>query len=118
MRELGAVLIILVVTAHPRSLWAVTGGAILLGLQMAYSHEYGFACLAAMIGMYGVMAVRREGWWTVLSAAVLAVGSGLTWFTAARLLMGDSFSAYLTSSLQLLGYFSQGGERIPVLLDA
>ena len=112
LRELGPVLIVLMVTAHARSLWAVTGGAVLLGLQLAYSHEYGVACLAALIGMYGVMAARREGWWVVLSAAILAVGSGVIWFTAARLLMGDAFPAYLTGTEQMLRYFSEGGHAL------
>ena len=109
MRKLAPVLIILLVTARARSLRVVTGASVLLGLQLAYSHEYGLACLAALIGMYGVMAARREGWYAVLSATILTVGSIATWFTATHLLMGDAFSAYLERSLQLFRYFSQGG---------
>jgi hypothetical protein len=99
---------VLLVAERPESLVRILGGGALLGLQLAYSQEFGVAGLIGLIAMYGLLALRREGWIHIARGALLGAVASATWFVAARLVTGATFGDYLSETLSLVARFSAG----------
>lgn len=89
--------VVLVIARDPRSLGAPLVAGALVGLQTAYSYEYGL--LAGFSAAAMLMALLFEpGRATVMrSLAVLIVTSFLAWLCAAWMLLGEDFTQYLGS---------------------
>ncbi|MEP6572546.1 MAG: hypothetical protein ABJD11_07610 [Gemmatimonadota bacterium] len=108
LRKFFPLCIMLVVACRPASLAVAAAAGSLLGVQLAYSQEYGVAGFLGIVAMYGLVMLRGGG----LSALVRALVAGLTaacaWLVIAWLLMGQHFGAYTGESLSLLQRFSAG----------
>lgn len=112
-RRLFPALILIYVCRDPRSLRVASIGGLLLALQLAYSHDYGIACLAALFGLYALLLVR-EGPKVIapgVSLAALALGG---WYLLARGMMGsDGLEAYLDTTRTLVARFTAGEAAFP-----
>ena len=115
-RHFGAALALLLVAARPRSIWVVAGAGAILGLQGAYSYEYGIAGLLATLAALGT-GLLQPGRIRVLALMALLSGAAVgVWAAAVVVLTGADFGAYLettllaakTASSQGLGRFAFG----------
>lgn len=115
-RYFTAVLVILVVAANPACRVRGLMAGVLIGLQAAYSYEYGIAALLTAAVMYGVMLFQPE-WWRAVSAGLIAAATAVAvWAGASWLVVGSGFADYIESLLHVsavsaalgLGQFSFG----------
>ena len=96
-RYFTAALVILVVAANPTCrLRGLTAGA-LIGLQAAYSHEYGMVALLSVAVMYGVMLFQPERWRPLSAGLIAAVTAVAVWASVSWLLVGHGFADYIES---------------------
>jgi hypothetical protein len=109
IRKFLPVIVILLLTARPRSVRGVALGSFLVGLQLCYSQEYGIACLAAIVAMYGLLTVRNWDFAEYVPLAMLAVvGSIVTWYIGSAVLLGADLGAYIQETLYLIRRFDAG----------
>jgi hypothetical protein len=102
-------MIALLVIAHEPLRWRSIGAAaVLVGLQLAWSHDYGFATLAGAACIYGVLLLNGPRLRATYSGIAVAAGAVLTWLITAWLLLGSGFGAYMTEASQLTRRFSAG----------
>lgn len=108
MRRLVPALVALLLAHRPYDRRALFAGAVIVGLHLAYSHEYALAGLIAVGGTYGLSWLRGEGWRAFRAAAGLGFGSLAVWGLVAALLMGRQLPAYLEHLLEIVGMMSAG----------
>lgn len=108
LRKLIAIFGLLLIAERPDSWRRVLPGGLLLGLQLAYSHDYGLAGVAAMLALYGWLFLRSWHGRYLLYALGAGAAAGVVWVGLTLLVMGGDFPAYLTETLYLLGRFGAG----------
>ena len=108
LRKLLPIYIMLLITKNPSSLIITSISAFLLGIQLTYSHEYGFAALAAIMVMYGLLIFQEYKYrYLLLAMGVLGV-SAIVWYIVSVLIMGNDFSAYIQETRYLIEQFGAG----------
>lgn len=113
LRKLVPVLAILLVAKKPRSNLALGGAALLIGLQLAYSQEYGIAGLGALVGLYVFLAWREETWYHLYRAAAGVGIVSLVWMVLTWALLRDGFGAYIEETLYLTARMEAGQSAFP-----
>ncbi|HSK18821.1 MAG TPA: hypothetical protein VK912_06755 [Longimicrobiales bacterium] len=99
----------MVAVAHaPLRHSVIATAAILLGLQLAYSHDVGVAALVGAGAMYALVLARSPGWRVVASGLAVAAGAAAVWFVTSRALLGSGFADYLAEMRDLTARFSAG----------
>lgn len=108
MRRMIPVFVALLVSLRPYDRLALGSAAAVLGLHLAYSHDYAFGALAAVLGMYGLSFLRGDGWRAVRAGALVACGSALVWLAVAWLLLGVDLVAYIEHAREVVRKMSAG----------
>lgn len=108
MRRLVPALVVLLLAHRPYDRRALAWGAGIVGLHLAYSHEYALAGLLAIGGTYGLALLRGEGWRAFRAAAALGFGSLLVWLGVSALLMRGDLPAYLGHLVGIVRMMSAG----------
>jgi hypothetical protein len=108
LRKFFPLCVILLVARRPASTAVALVAGALLGVQLAYSQEYGVAGLLGIVAMYGLLMLRGDGWKAALRAGVLSLAAVGTWFALAWLLTGHRLGPYLIETFSLLRRFSAG----------
>ena len=101
-RRMLPIFAILMVAARPRDARTIVAAGTILGIQTAYSHEYGIVGLAAALSIYAALFLAADRWRIFLSACGLAGSTILVWLIASIALTGDTFLDYLTSTIHVL----------------
>lgn len=108
-RYFGVVIALLILSARPRAFGAVVMAGILIGLQAAYSHEYGIAGLlsgATVLGL-GLFEPARG---RAIALLGTFIGTALIcWGAVVVGLTGQDFSAYLEMTLFVMSQASSKG---------
>jgi hypothetical protein len=108
IRRLLPALVLVLMAYRPHDRSAIVAGALLLGLTLAYSHEYGMAALLAALGMYGVMFLWGERAAALKSASLFATGGVLVWVAVNLALLGSTASSYVELSTNVAAMMSSG----------
>ena len=108
-RVLPAVLAMVMVASRPHKTGASLTAAILTGLQLTYSYEYGAIAMIAVLLMYAAVFAGDRKTAVALPAVVFAVGSLATGMVVTLLLTGESFSDYISATARTLAYAQQTG---------
>jgi hypothetical protein len=108
VRRLMPALVLVLMACRPHDRSAIVAGALLLGLTLAYSHEYGMAALLAVLGMYGVMFLWGERAAALKSASLFAVGGVSVWVAVNLALLGSTAASYVELSTNVAGMMSSG----------
>ena len=108
LRWLAPTLVIIMVAVRPWDRRVIWLSAVLLGLQLGYSHEYALAALLALIAMHGVLVLRREARTGVVIAAATVVGTGMVWLLATLLVLRGALPAYIEHATQIMKMMSGG----------
>lgn len=107
-RRLPGLIGIVSVAVAPFRVRIILAAAALFGIQLAYSHDIGVACVVAAGVMYAVLFFTGERRRAVLAGAAIALGSVVVWFALALALLGRGFGAYVSEAASLAGRFSAG----------
>ncbi|MGH0028748.1 MAG: hypothetical protein ACQGVC_03085 [Myxococcota bacterium] len=107
MRRLVPAGVALLLAHRPYDRRALLWAAGIVGLHLAYSHEYAGAGLLAVGGTYGVAWLRGERR-AFGAAALLGLGSLVVWIGSAFLLMGGDAPAYFRHLLEIVEMMSGG----------
>ena len=102
---LGALLLL---ARDPSSIRRAAPAGMLLGLSVAWSHDFGLVTVAAAAGLYGLLWLRTPRASLAVTAAVLGVAAVGTWLLVSYLLLGHGFAAYLADTRSLVARFSAG----------
>jgi hypothetical protein len=109
LRKFLPVIAIIFLTSNPRSSRLVIFASALIGLQLAYSHEFGIASLVAIMAIYTLLILRNWEFKIYIPMMILSAFIALsTWFIVAFLLMGGGFGRYIAETLYLIKQFSAG----------
>lgn len=108
-RYFGVVFAILILSARPRETLSVLGAGLILGIQAAYSHEYGIAGLIAGLAILGLGLFERGRGRAVVHMIVLAGSAVACWLGLVLLLTGESFSDYLDATALVMREASRMG---------
>lgn len=108
LRRLIPMLALLLVAYRPFDRkWNAVGG-IILGFQLAYSHEYGIAALCGVAGIYAITFLRGDRAASLQSFALLTVLSVAVWGAIMLLVLGEDLAAYANSVAEVVGMMSGG----------
>lgn len=108
MRRLVPALVLILAAHRPFSRPANILCAIVLGLHLAYSHEFALAALLGVLGMYGVMLLQGERAESIRAASLITVGAVGTWLVATALVLGDSMPSYIEHAGDVMSMMSSG----------
>jgi len=108
MRRLVPALVVILAAYRPYSRAANTVCAVILGLQLAYSHEYAIAALVGIAGIYAVAFLRGERTAALQAGAIIAAGSAIVWAATTVLVLGDSLAAYFGNVAEVVRMMSKG----------
>ena len=108
MRWLAPTLVIVLAAHRPYGLRENVLCGTLLGIHLAYSHEYAIAGLAALIGMYAVTFLLGERAASVRAASTVAAVSAVTWLSVAAVVLRASFPSYIEHAREVVGMMSSG----------
>lgn len=107
-RRLLAVSAVVVVAARPASVSHALVASFLLGIQLAYSHDFGIAGLASVLAILGLLAVQSRRIRFVLLGILVTAGSVVIWYLVSRATLGNTFQDYLGEVTRLTARFSAG----------
>jgi hypothetical protein len=108
LRRLLPVYVMLLVASRPASTPALLAAAAVLGTLLAYSHEYGAACLLALLAIFALR-LRDEPRFAVLLRGVSVVTASLgVWFAVSALLLGGAWPSYVEATRHVIGRMSAG----------
>ena len=99
---------ILAVAAAPLRPRVVLVSVLLLGMQLAYSHDVGVASIAGAAVVYTLLAFTAERRRAIPVGLVVTLGAIVVWFLISRALLGDGFGDYVRESADLAARFSAG----------
>ena len=102
---LGALLLL---ARNPRSTGHAAVAGILLGLSVAYAHDYSLGSAFAAAGLYGILFVRKPSLDLVKLAATFGVVALATWLGVSGALLGADVLSYLGDTRGLVGRFGLG----------
>ena len=108
LRKLLPVLIIILLSNKPNAK-IIVAASLLLGIELAYSHDFGITCLVAILAIYCLKVVRKESLTNVFRAIFVIVFSLIVWFLCTIFLLGDGFSSYIEASLHAVNRYSGEG---------
>lgn len=107
LRRLVPVFVLLLLARRPTQPAVVAGAGALLGLQLAYSHDYGVACLAAALAVFGFEVL--QGRLRALPAALAFVAvSGAVGVGVAALLLGPDLATWIALARELVARYDAG----------
>ena len=102
-RILLVLLAIAAVSANPSSRSRGMGAGCLIGLQAAYSYEYGVVAFLALLMLYGIIAIKERQPGTAAAGAVFAVTSLVVAILVSWGLTGATFGDFLGSARLVMG---------------
>ena len=108
LRRLLPIVAILLVTGNPSRMGVVIGGAVIAGIELAYSQDLGMATVITVGAIYAFLALwekRLSHAIRGLCFAVVAAAVGAAIITA---VLGDRVPTYLLANWQLVNRFSAG----------
>ncbi len=109
-RRMLPVFAIMMVAARPLDLRAIGAAAVILGMEIAYSLEYGLAGLAACGAIYAIMLLPSGERMDVVRKGVgLAALSVVTGIVFIALTTGSGFSDYILATRHILAEASSKG---------
>jgi hypothetical protein len=108
MRWLVPALIVLLAAYRPFDRRANLLCAGLLGLHLAYSHEYALAALAAVLGIYALQYVWDRSAGTIRAAAIIALGGVAVWLVAVAVVLRSVLPIYLAHASDIVSMMSAG----------
>jgi hypothetical protein len=109
VRRFLPVVILMLLTSRPLDRRIIALAAVMLGLQMAYSYEFGIASIAAVIAMYALLIVKDADLKKYVPAISLtAVFSAASWFVCTLLLTREGFLRYIAETWYLSQRFAAG----------
>lgn len=107
-RRLLAVSAVVLVAARPASIRHVLIASLLLGLQLAYSHDFGIAGLASVLAILGFIAILARQVRFAYLGVLSLTGAVVTWYLTSRAVLGNTFQDYLSEIAHLTSRFSAG----------
>lgn len=108
IRRLLPLAALLLLARNPRSIGHAALAAVLLGLSVAYAHDYSLGSAFASAGLYAILFVRKPSRELIklsLTFGVVAVG---TWLLVSWALLGPDVGAYIADTRSLVGRFGLG----------
>ncbi|HEY2804484.1 MAG TPA: hypothetical protein VGI92_01375, partial [Gemmatimonadales bacterium] len=99
---------LLILARSPGSRRNVLGVGALLGLAIAYSHDYGLVALVSAAAFLGLLWMRRPSLRAIGDATLLGVTAIACWLLVSGLLLGSGFPAYIADTRGLVARFSAG----------
>lgn len=108
LRRLVPVFAFAILLGGRRTRPRVLAAGALIGLHLAYSHDYAVACLLAASGTLAVMAFRGEGRAALLDGVLVCATAAAAWLAASVATMGAAFPVYVDSTRTMLAQFSHG----------
>ena len=108
LRRLAPLLALVLVAYRPFGRKANVVCALLLGFQLAYSHEYAVAALFGVVGIYAVAFLRGDRAASVRAVALIIALSVAVWAAIMFLVLGNTFPAYANSVAEVVAMMSEG----------
>ncbi len=108
VRRLLPAAALLLLARDPRDTRVAAGAGALLGLGVAYAHDFGLTALVAAGGLYGALWLRLPRTPPVRAALTLAGVAVGTWLATTGLLLRGDLGAYLGDTRGLVARFSAG----------
>jgi hypothetical protein len=108
-RILPAILAIMIVAARPHTLRTALLAGVLIGIQLAYSYEYGIVSLIAISMMYATSFFGGHKPNAFFSALLFFITACLIGYAVSRGLTGDSFRDYIGATVHALRHASDTG---------
>ncbi len=108
IRRLLPLAALLLLSRDPTSTRRAIVAGVMLGLGVAYAHDFGLVALVASAGLFGLLWLRAPSLALFRTAALLGAVAIATWLLVTFLLLGDSFTAYLVDTRSLVTRFSAG----------
>jgi hypothetical protein len=108
IRRLLPALILVLLACRPHDRSANVAGALLIGLTLAYSHEYGIAALLAALAIYAVMFFWGQRAASLKSAALVAAGGISVWVAVNLAILGSTATSYFELSTNVAAMMSSG----------
>lgn len=84
------------------------GAALLLGVSLAYSHEFAAAALLGLLTIQALETARTRSLGPLWHGGLIALGAVLVWNVVVLGLMGEAALAYHRELLRLMGEFGAG----------
>lgn len=113
LRMLLPVFIMVLVATRPNSVLALSMASALLGVLLAYSHDFGIFCLVGVLAIYGLKVVRGQGLASALPAFLIVPLSAVVWSLITVALLGAAFPDYIESTFYTLRRFSAAEAAFP-----
>lgn len=108
MRWLIPSLIVVLAAHRPPDRRTILWCAALLGIHLAYAHEYALAALAAISGMYVLAALRERQLTGVRPAAMLFMGSAIVWLVVVTAVLRSHVPSYIAHATDIVKMMSSG----------
>lgn len=99
---------LLLLTRDPTSVKRAAGAGVILGIGIAYAHDFGLVALVAVAGLYGLLWLRTPSVALVRTAALVGAVAVATWLLVAYLLLGANIADYIADTRSLVTRFSAG----------
>jgi hypothetical protein len=109
-RWLLPLLAILLVAARPGAPATLVAAGVLTGVGVGYSHDVGAVGLVAVLGTYGILALRGAPCVWIMRAALLLSVSVATWTLCALLILGNTTADYFAAVLYQVSRRGAAGE--------
>ncbi|HKQ77208.1 MAG TPA: hypothetical protein VJ810_26155 [Blastocatellia bacterium] len=113
IRQLLPAFILMVIAAHPLGRRTAVVVPLMAGALLAYSHEFGLACLAAIVAIYLLLAWKNGARENLTQLCVILVSSVASWLVIAGAILGKSFIPYLAASWNLARRYELGELGFP-----
>jgi hypothetical protein len=107
-RRLVPLAALVLVAREPRAWRTTAAAAVLLGVALAYSHDYALLSIASLGGLWVLMAVRERDIALLGRAAVLVAGAVASWAILAFAVSGGEFLTYVRTAFMLTSQWSAG----------
>lgn len=108
MRWLVPSLIVVLAAYRPPDRRTVALCAALLGVHLAYAHEYALAALAAIAGVYVLEALRERQLTGVRPAVMLLTGSAIVWLVVVTAVLRSHVPSYIGHATDIVKMMSSG----------
>ena len=109
LRRLFPLLILLYASQATNSTIRSLLSGLLLGLMMAYSHDFGAACAIGLAGAYLVEFANTRSLQIIMRLAMIGIVSLCIWVLTTWAVLGNHADAYFQHSVYSMGRYSQEG---------
>ncbi|MCI0742579.1 MAG: hypothetical protein L0Y72_26400 [Gemmataceae bacterium] len=113
VRQLLPASILMVIAARPLGRRTAIVVPLMTGALLAYSHEFGAACLAAIVAVYLLLAWKNGARENLARLCLILVFSVAIWLIITGAILGNSFVPYLESSWDLARRYQLGEFGFP-----